>query len=224
MTNQHDTARLSDYLDDELSALEKAELEAHLAECAECERTLNELRSVVEAAAGLPELPPERDLWPRIEAGLAARNGAEADVVPLRRHRRIALSVPQLAAAAIALILFSASAVWMAVGGTGPIGSDVVTPVISGTAGPATAVAFTDFDRTIAELEQEYLSRRQELDPATIQVVERNLAIIDQAIREARDALATDPSSGFISAHLANAMRQKVELLRQAATIAQSET
>ena len=40
----------------------------------------------------------------------------------------------------------------------------------------------------------------------------------------AREALATDPSSGFISAHLANAMRQKMELLRQAATIAQSET
>lgn len=222
MTNQHDTTRLSDYLDGELSAPERAELEAHVAGCPECERTLEELRAVVEAAAELPQLPPERDLWPEIEAGLTPRGDtAGADVVPFRRYRRVVLSVPQLVAAAIALVLFSASAVWMAVGGTGPIGSD---PVISSRTGPATAVAFSDFDRTIAELEQEYLSRRQELDPATIQVVERNLAIIDQAIREAREALATDPSSGFVSTHLANAMRQKMELLRRAATIAQSET
>lgn len=221
MTNEHDTARLSDYLDGEISQQERGELEAHLAECPECARALEELRTVVIAAGQLPELPPERDLWPEIEAGLAPRGEAEADVVPLRRHRRVVFTVPQLIAAAIALVLFSASAVWMVVGGTGPVGSDAV---ISGVETPAVTVAFSEFERTIAELEQEYLSRRADLDPATIQVVERNLAIIDQAIGEAREALATDPSSGFVSGHLANAMRQKMELLRQAALIAQSET
>lgn len=223
MTNQHDTARLSDYLDGELGPVAREELEAHLAGCPECARTLAELRAVAEEAGQLPDLPPERDLWPEIEARLTPRSGAAgADVVPIRRARRVVMTVPQLIAAGVALILFSASGVWMALGGTGGPGSD---PMRAGAASAAvTTAAFTDFDATIATLEEEYRSRRDELDPATIRVVERNLAIIDQAIAEAREALAEDPSSGFLSTHLVNAMRQKMELLRQASMIAQTET
>lgn len=224
MTHDHDTARLSGYLDGDLTPGERAELEAHLAECEQCASILDELTDVVSAAANAPDLPPERDLWPGIEARLSPRGEAgpdRDDVVALHARRRVVMTVPQLLAAGIALILFSASAVWMAVGATGPVGSE---PVLLSPAVPATTVAFTDFDSAITQLEQEYLGRRDELDPTTIQVVERNLAIIDQAIREAREALRTDPSSEFVSSHLANAMRQKMSLLRQAAALAQTET
>ncbi len=221
MTNEHDTARLSDYLDGELPPAERAELEAHLAGCEACATALAELRAVVSEADRLPELAPERDLWPGIETRLAPRgDAAEADVVPLHRYRRVVLSVPQLIAAALALILFSASGVWLAVGGSPPAETALTTtePAL------VTTVAFSDFDTAIASLEAEYRSRRNELDPETIRVLEKNLAIIDQAIAEARAALASDPSSGFLSAHLASAMRQKVDLLRQASMIAQTET
>ena len=221
MTNRHETDRLSDYLDGELSPQERAQVEAHLAGCRECAATLEELRAVARAAAELPELPPERDLWPGIDRRLAPRDEAGDDrVVELRPRRRVVMTVPQLIAAAIALILFSASGVWLTVGGTPDAGSDSVIAA----ADPAlTPVAFTDFDQALTTLEGEYRTRREELDPETIRVVERNLAIIDLAIEEARAALLADPSSGFLSAHLANAMRQKMDLLRQAATIAQSE-
>ncbi len=224
MTNQHDTARLSDYLDGELSPAERAELEAHLAACEACAATLEELRAVVTEAGRLPELGPERDLWPEIEARLAPRGElVETDVVPIHRRRRVIMTVPQLAAAAIALVLFSASAVWLAVGAG--VDTSTAPTVASATEMPAaTQVVFTDFDQAIAALETEYESRRDDLAPETIRVVERNLAIIDQAIAEAREALAGDPSSGFLSTHLANALRQKLDLLRQAATIAQTET
>ena len=225
MTNRHETARLSDYLDGELTATEWAEVDAHLADCPECARSLEELRTVVDEAGSLPELPPEHDLWPGIEAGLAPRGdrsaGAGPDVVPISRARRVVMTVPQLVAAAIALVLFSAGGVWLAVGGVGEPGASPV--VTAPQAAPVTTVMFTESDRAMTELEQEYRSQRSELDPETIRVVERNLAIIDQAIKEARDALASDPASGFLSAHLANAMRQKMDLLRRATTIAQTE-
>lgn len=221
MTSEHDTARLSDYLDGELSAPERAELEAHVAECTTCARTLTELGAVVEAADRLPAIPPEADLWPGIEARLSPRGEASADVVPLSRHR-VAMTIPQLAAAAVALVLFAASAVWLAIGGEA--GSSPGSVVLPEAGTPTTAVAFADFDQAIDALEEEYRTRRESLDPETIRVVERNLAIIDQAIGEAREALAADPSSGFLSSHLADAMRQKLDLLRQAAMIAQSET
>lgn len=219
MTTRHYATELSDYLDGDLGPEERAELEAHLADCPACAGTLAELRIVVDAAARAPELPPEHDLWPGIEARLSPRSERRDRVIDLASRRRVIMTVPQLLAAGLALILFSAGAVWLAVGGRGETSAESAVALTS----PVTTVAFTDLDRTIAALEQEYVSRRDELDPETIRVVERNLAIIDRAIGEAREALAGDPSSAFLSSHLAGTMRRKMDLLRQAAVIAQTE-
>ena len=222
--SEHGTERLSDYLDGSLGPAEREAVEAHLAECEECARTLEDLRAIVAEAERLSAVPPARDLWPGIERRLAPRaRGTEpaesgARVVPFRR--RVMLTVPQLMAAAVALVLFSASAVWLAVSGT----AEPPSAAVAAEPSPATFATFVDYEETIAGLEEEYRSRREALHPETIRVVERNLAIIDRAIAEARDALASDPSSGFLSEHLADAMRRKADLLRRAAVIAQTET
>ena len=54
MTHEHDTARLSDYLDGELGSRAAARLEAHLAECPTCADALAELQAVRDAAGALP--------------------------------------------------------------------------------------------------------------------------------------------------------------------------
>ena len=59
---------------------------------------------------------------------------------------------------------------------------------------------------------------RNELDPRTIEVLERNLAIIDEAIEQARRALAADPASSYLHGHIAENMKRKYELLRRAAS------
>src|SRR2546429_3542112 len=61
------TNRLSEYLDAELPANERAALEAHLPNCAECSATLAQLRRVVARAQGLDDRPPATDLWPAID-------------------------------------------------------------------------------------------------------------------------------------------------------------
>jgi len=48
-----------------------------------------------------------------------------------------------------------------------------------------------------------------------VRVVRQNLAVINQAIAEARTALERDPGSTYLNLHLANTMRRKVELLRR---------
>ncbi len=72
------TDRLSDYLDGELSERDCRALERHLGECAECEATLAELRSVVGEARLLADEPPEVDLWPAIAARIGAGARREA--------------------------------------------------------------------------------------------------------------------------------------------------
>jgi anti-sigma factor RsiW len=51
----HDTItdRLSEYLDEDLEARSRAEIDAHLSTCAECRQVLDDLRTI-KATAGRP--------------------------------------------------------------------------------------------------------------------------------------------------------------------------
>lgn len=76
-----------------------------------------------------------------------------------------------------------------------------------------------DYDREIARLRLVLEQRRNQLDPATVAVIEKNLAIIDTAITESKLAVARDPSSRFLIETLNHSLRTKVELMRTAALL-----
>jgi len=69
--------RLADYLEGDLDAASRREVEAHLASCVRCTALVRELESIRSAASDLPELAPSRDLW----SGIAER--IDTPVVPL---------------------------------------------------------------------------------------------------------------------------------------------
>jgi hypothetical protein len=81
---------------------------------------------------------------------------------------------------------------------------------------PPAAAVEDIYGREIARLRRIIDQRRATLDTATVGVIERNLGIIDMAIRESRAALARDPASALLNEQLAKALEQKVELLRAA--------
>jgi anti-sigma factor RsiW len=216
MIEEHWTERLSEYLDGELEPGERAAAEGHLSRCAECADVLADLRAVMATTALLPDTPPERDLWPGIRERLTGRvpeAAASPRVIALASRRRVVLSVPQLIAAGLALMLVSAAGMWITLGGAPPDQAPVAE------AAWHSDVVLTAYEPAMADLEAEYLSRRELLEPETILVVERNLALIDAAIQEARDALAADPSNGFLNGHLAETVRRRMSLLRQVASI-----
>src|SRR5438132_10355929 len=102
------TKRLSEYLDGELPESQRATLEAHLRACADCRATLEQLRRVVARAQALDDLTPAADLWPAI-----ARHVGVVSLDARRARRRVSFTVPQLAAAAVALALLSAGSAWL---------------------------------------------------------------------------------------------------------------
>ena len=51
-------------------------------------------------------------------------------------------------------------------------------------------------------------------------IIERNLKAIDDAITEAKTALDNDPANPYLNSHLADARRRKLDLLRQATSLA----
>jgi len=210
--------RLSEYLDGDLPASDRAALEAHLETCSDCSALLDDLRRVVDRARGVKEYLPKRDLWP----GIASRIGATPAASP-RIGRRWSFSMPQLAAAAIFLMTLSGGTVWLLQSGaftpaTGPIAT-APTPAVAPAAINARSRASQSYSAAIADLERVLAGGRGQLDTTTVRVIEQNLAAIDRAIAQAQQALLADPANLYLNTHLAETMRRKLDLLRQAATL-----
>ena len=221
------TDRLSDYLDGEdLSARDRAEIDAHLETCSRCQTTLAELQEVAARAASLPDAAPTVDLW----GGVAARL-APSTVLPFGRplHRRFSFTLPQLVAAGLALMVLSAGLVSVmrlndpraslppAVA-QAP-GLDEATPIAR------SSVAFADpnYDQAVADLEQILETGRSRLDAKTVRILEDNLRAIDQAIEQSRKALRSDPNSVYLNNHFAASRNRKLALLRRASALAMAQ-
>jgi len=208
--------RLSEYLDGELPATDRAALEAHLDTCNDCSAMLDDLRRVVDRAQLAEEYVPRRDLWP----GIASRIGA-THASPRRTGRKWSFSLPQLAAAAILLMTLSGGTVWLIRSlhpATGPIAT-MAAPADTPATINASRSASQSYAAAVADLERVLAGGRGQLDTTTVRVIEQNLAAIDQAIAQAQRALLADPANLYLNTHLAETMRRKLDLLRHAATL-----
>ena len=76
-----------------------------------------------------------------------------------------------------------------------------------------------EYSRQIEALREVFRTKEGELDPGTVAVIERSLTVIDEAIREARSALARDPNSSYLQERLTKSLDKKVGLLRTATTL-----
>lgn len=218
---------LDGFLDGDLGPEERRAVEEHLAGCDRCADELAGMHALAEQAASLPaEIAPARDLWPEIAARIQ-RERESGDEVPVlavdfgRSGRTPARAWAVRIAASLALVIGSSAITARLV--RAPEVPDAAQPVAARSE-PAPGLA------TFASTEAQYLSsvetlaaelelRRDQLPPATVATVEENLRIIDQAIAEARAALAEHPQSPEIPLLLSGAYRQKVELLRSAVSI-----
>ncbi|HEX2166530.1 MAG TPA: zf-HC2 domain-containing protein [Longimicrobiales bacterium] len=240
--------KISDSIDGLLEPAGEQALQDHLAGCAECRTLQAELRDVVAAARSAADTPPSSDLWAGIAAGIreldpnampTAPDRLEmlSPVAPLKprrspaRARRFSFSAPQLAAAAVVLMTLSGAAVWFGALAR-PDGSTVATGTIiqSSGSGPRAVrpvgltAASADYAEDVATLEQALEDNRAQLDPSTIEVIERSLESIDRAIEDARTALAADPGNPYLHRQLDNTMRKKIDVLQRAAGVQRAQS
>jgi len=185
--------QLNEYVDGTLAADARALVEAHLAQCAGCREAVAELRSLIARAAALPKsIEPDRDLWlPIVQR--ATRN------VPRAFWRGA------LAAAATLVIGFALYRLLPP------------STVLSRPEGRGWVAVQAEYEKATDELTRALATERDRFEPTTLALLERNLEVIDAAIRESRDALARDPGNVELRGLFAAAARQKVELLRWAA-------
>ena len=221
------TDKLSDFLDDELAADERASVARHLASCPQCANVAADLENVVTRARASTPHPPQHDLWAGIEARISR----------VAQPRRVSFTLPQLAAAAALLVAVSGGLAWQAAqrsagttiaklpAATAPSVEQAVDHMQPAPTVMATTVGYADaqYDAAVSDLEKALKNGRNHLDQSTIAIVEHNLQIIDQAIEQARQALEGDPANSYLSGHLVEARRRKLDLLRRAAALTETD-
>ena len=194
---------------------------------------LNEDDVLAQAIGQWKEELPSKDLWSGIASRLETRPAAI--VQPVSGGRRVAFTLPQLALAASLLIAVASGLTWVAARPPASVSDTAAVvgtePVIQAygvsedtTDGQIVQANFADaqFNAAVSDLERILREERDRLDPRTVLIIERNLKAIDAAINEARMALNDDPANAFLNSHLADARRRKLDLLRQATTLASS--
>jgi len=215
------TSRLSAYLDNELTELERAEFERHVETCGECQAAVAQLRRVVSWAQDYPGRSTDRDVWHRIVTNI---RGTQPGVVDLpSRSRRLGgtrYRVPQVLVAGIVLVLVGTGSWWLA-RVTAP--QDRMAAVMDAPTREASSTvmltihAAQKYRPAIAELERVLLEEPGRVDSTTVRVLREKLAIIDRALGEAQEALARDPYSDYLADHYTGMMKQKLTVLRSAA-------
>lgn len=217
MTHEVIRHLLDDYVTGELADDARAPVADHIAACEICRAEVEDLRRILAKAAELPKsIDPPPAAWELIRAAIDRENAAVTE----RGEQRVGWwQRPSALAAAILL------AVVLSSGGTalymGTRDNSGARPLAAGssTATPATLAAFTveenNYLRNVAVL-QDMLDRQEAtLAPETVAQLKASLRTIDEAILEARLALARDPANQTLIEMLSGTYKQKVDLLRR---------
>jgi len=207
----------------------RIEVEKHLRDCASCRSLLSDLRQIRAAANRLPMQPPPDRVWTRLSAQLPVA----ANQVEKRRVFHLLFGTPRLrfawgaaATLAIAVLVLVVAlprlrpvenrqaagrppAAQPAAGAVHPTDAELVQSVES-----ELRLAEQHYEKAIAGLEQIAKAGEGTLDPQLASTLRKNLSVIDQAIRDSRVALQTQPTNEVAQESLFEAFRRKVGLLQ----------
>jgi anti-sigma factor RsiW len=212
MTCEHLALLLEDYHAGALPDDEAARLEQHLLSCEACRAEFRFQRSLRLEAAALPRgVRPASNLWPGIQHRLTSRPASLTNRAPAPWwHNRWLL-----AAAAVLLVIVASS-----------VTAIVLRPRVSPPRTASTAGQFATTEAAYREAANDLAAalerRRANLAPEQVAVIERNLKIIDDAIRESEAALAEHPGNQRIMELLWGSYEKKIDLLQRASSNVES--
>lgn len=218
----HDVIKhlLDDYVTDDLTEDARAPVAEHIAMCDLCRSETESLQAIVARARELPRVvEPPAEAWARIRSAIARDESAVREPGSAARfgeRRRLYLAA---AAVVLAAVLSSAGTAWY-LGARNPAGNlPSATATSTNSETPATLAAFTieenNYLRTASRLQDLLDQQEGSLAPETVAQLRASLHAIDDAIIEARNALARDPANKLLVEMLSSSYRQKVDLLRR---------
>jgi anti-sigma factor RsiW len=220
---------LSRYVDDDLPPDERAEMARHLASCDTCRGIETDFRQLRASARTLGPVPPPGHLWSTIADRLQGedvgakgpdQNRVRTSTFDVRRwpasRSRGTWTWLGLAAALVVIVAAYAASMSRPAPSIAP---DNATRTVSvQDVADELDQALAHYDRAVAGLETLAREDGASMAPAVRGALQTNLTAIDQAIAESRAALVGDPQNASARASLADALRQKIDVLQ--ATVA----
>lgn len=222
MTHEVIKHLLDDYVTGDLTEEARPPVEEHVIACALCAAEVESLRRILARAAELPKsIDPPADAWSNIRSAIlrdeAAVRASSSVSRPGIWQRRYVLA----AAAAVLVAVLSSAGTALYMGGhySGARSNRAIANSSSAEGTPATLAAFTieenNYLRTASMLQDLLDQQDASLAPETLAQLKASLRTIDEAILEARSALARDPANKLLLEMLSASYRQKVDLLRR---------
>ena len=191
---------------------------AHVGECEACRASLHRVRSLLAAARALPrDVAPPPEVWRAVHASVA-RDARQRGTRAMSWWHNGWLA----SAAAILLVVGTATVMNLAARGRSSKAKAMVETPASSMSSPALFAVDKNYIVTIRELRAALETQRPGLTPRTVQTVERSLRVIDDAIAEARAALAADPANPALVDILAGHYERQVDLLQRATELSSS--
>ena len=210
--------QLNDYVEGALGAAERADVEQHLASCDDCRALVDDLRAVRSAAGALEHRDPPARAWSRLERAIqfeAEHRDADARLKPSRYvFTWLAAAAAILIAVAVGLTYRPAMRQQSATNQPA-VGANV--PAADASAQTVEAelrAAEEHYDKAIKGLEQITNEEKGTLDTQTAATLQKNLAVIDQAINESRAAVRAQPASQPAQDSLIESFKAKLALLQ----------
>ena len=217
---------LNEYADGSLGEFDRAGVEQHLASCAACRQIVDDLRAILDATGELePRDAPVR-AWSRLERAIRmeqehARTERAPAPAPAPRRRGTTVVLTWAAAAAALVLAAVVGLRYTPVQPAHAPAPSAAGSATSTTAGGAAVSIETElrqaeahYENAIKGLEAIASSEQSELDPRTAATLQKNLAVIDQAINESRAAVRAEPASEPAQHSLIEGFKTKIGLLQ----------
>ena len=202
---------LNDYVDDTLGRDARANVERHLTTCLDCRRLVDEVRELRRRVSSLEPMQPPARAWRRIAREL--ERSAERELQSSASGKRSAKASRYVAWLAAAAILMLGTIVGVRFATSGRGGTSIPAPDAQSIVSELT-LAEEHYQKAISGLEQIANAEKGALDPRTAATLQKNLAVIDQAITESRAALKTQPNSEPAQQSLLESFKTKIALLQ----------
>ena len=220
MTHEVIKHLLDDYVTGDLTEEARSPVEDHVAACALCADEVESLKRILTCASELPKsIDPPVDAWSNIRSAISrdesAMRASSVSRAGIWKRRYV------LAAAVILVAVLSSAgtALYMNEHYSGARSSGADASNSSAEATPAALAAFAieenNYLRTASMLQDLLDQQEAFLAPETVAQLKASLRTIDEAILEARNALARDPANKLLVEMLSASYRQKVDLLRR---------
>ena len=215
---------IQDLIDGSINQRDESTLNTHLNECLNCDSVRQDLASIVgfcRTQRGQYEAPPnEQALWLRIRNSIEAElpSRLTTNTEPKRSFfsrwmgHSWELSLPQLAASAVAIVLFVSLATVVGLRRWGGYG---VPPTVTQVEASNLTERFSQRRRVI-----DYWNQRVELNKARWsaemrETFDRNMKVIDQAVVDSMNELQRNPHDEVSEQMLNESLNDKLALLKE---------